>query len=111
LAALQTESTGFSYSIHVCYFPLPRQFHTAIVENNKETHPNSHLAFSVVPTTFQPFVFPIAWVIFLLKAKTIMQTPADFSYLTIILTVMVFLGGFCSDFNDYRFVYISSHNK
>jgi hypothetical protein len=33
LAALQTESTGFSlYSIHVCYFPLPRQFHTAIVE-------------------------------------------------------------------------------
>jgi hypothetical protein len=58
LAALQTESTGFSYFIHVCYF-LARQFHTAIVENNKETHPNSHLAFSVVPTTFQPFVFPM----------------------------------------------------
>jgi hypothetical protein len=34
---------------------------TAIVENNKEPHPNSHLAFSVVPATFQPFVFPIAW--------------------------------------------------
>jgi hypothetical protein len=38
LAALQTESTGFPCFIHVCYFPLPRQFHTAIVENNKETH-------------------------------------------------------------------------
>jgi hypothetical protein len=60
LAALQTESTGFPCFIHVCYFPLPRQFHTAIVENNKETH-IAPFGFSVVPTTFQPFVFPIAW--------------------------------------------------
>jgi Na+/proline symporter len=39
LAALQTESTGFSFVFYPCFiFLLPRQFHTAIVENNKETH-------------------------------------------------------------------------
>jgi hypothetical protein len=60
LAALQTESTGFSFVFYPCLlFSLPRQFHTAIVENNKETHPNP-FGFSVVPATFQPFVFPIA---------------------------------------------------
>jgi hypothetical protein len=61
--ALQTESTG-SCILSMFYFPLPRQFHTAIVENNKETHIRTAIwLFSVVPATFQPFVFPIAWAV------------------------------------------------
>jgi hypothetical protein len=42
-------------------FLLPRQFHTAIVENNSENIFEQHYGFPIVFITFNIFVFPIAW--------------------------------------------------
>ena len=43
-------------------FLLPRQFHTAIVENNKETHLKTAMwLFPLYLLVFNIFVFPIAW--------------------------------------------------
>jgi hypothetical protein len=90
---------------------LPRQFHTAIVENNKETHIRTAIwLFSVVPTTFQPFVFPSWGGNILLKAKTIIQIPIlDSSVFDNVLTVMVFLGGFSAAISMIIVSSISSH--
>ncbi len=81
-------------------FLLPRQFHTAIVENNKETHIRTAIwLFPLYLLLFNLFVFPIAWggnILFEGKDHN-----ADTYSLLIpqlfdnnILTVMVFLGGF-----------------
>jgi Na+/proline symporter/signal transduction histidine kinase len=81
-------------------FLLPRQFHTAIVENNKETHIRTAIwLFPLYLLLFNLFVFPIAWggnILFEGKNHN-----ADTYSLLIpqlfdnnILTVMVFLGGF-----------------
>nr|WP_309758765.1 sensor histidine kinase [Flavobacterium sp.] len=81
-------------------FLLPRQFHTAIVENNKESHIRTAIwLFPLYLLLFNLFVFPIAWggnILFEGKDHN-----ADTYSLLIpqlfdnnILTVMVFLGGF-----------------
>jgi len=81
-------------------FLLPRQFHTAIVENNKETHLRT--AMWLLPLyllLFNIFVFPIAWggnILFEgkgLNSDTYsLLIPQFFNNNT--LTVLVFLGGF-----------------
>jgi len=43
-------------------FLLPRQFHTSIVENNKEAHIKTAMwLFPLYLLLFNIFVFPIAW--------------------------------------------------
>ncbi|WP_339920564.1 sensor histidine kinase [uncultured Flavobacterium sp.] len=81
-------------------FLLPRQFHTAIVENNKETHIRTAIwLFPLYLLLFNIFVFPIAWggnILFEgqgLNADTYsLLIPQFFNNNT--LTVLVFLGGF-----------------
>lgn len=81
-------------------FLLPRQFHTAVVENNREKHVKT--AMWVLPLylfIFNFFVFPIAW-----GGNVIFQNQsmdADFYSLLIpqfhnnqVITLLVFLGGF-----------------
>ena len=81
-------------------FLLPRQFHTAIIENNKETHIKTALwLFPLYLLLFNLFVFPIAWggnILFEGKGHN-----SDTYSLLIpqlydnnVLTIMVFLGGF-----------------
>ena len=81
-------------------FLLPRQFHTSIVENNKETHIRKAIwLFPLYLLLFNIFVFPIAWggnILF--DGKEL--NPDTYSLLipqffnNNILTVLVFLGGF-----------------
>lgn len=81
-------------------FLLPRQFHTAIVENNKETHiKTATWLFPLYLLLFNIFVFPIAWggnILF--KGKGLnsdtysLLIPQLFN--NNFLTVLVFLGGF-----------------
>jgi Na+/proline symporter/nitrogen-specific signal transduction histidine kinase len=81
-------------------FLLPRQFHTAIVENNNEKHITTALwLFPLYLLLFNIFVFPIAWggnILFEgkgLNADTYsLLIPQFFDNNT--LTVLVFLGGF-----------------
>ena len=81
-------------------FLLPRQFHTAIVENNKETHLKTAMwLFPLYLLLFNIFVFPIAWggnILFEgkgLNSDTYsLLIPQFFNNNT--LTVLVFLGGF-----------------
>ncbi|QZK89358.1 sensor histidine kinase [Flavobacterium sp. CHNK8] len=81
-------------------FLLPRQFHTAIVENNKETHIRTAIwLFPLYLLLFNIFVFPIAWggnILFEGKGHNSdtysLLIPQLFDNDT--LTVMVFLGGF-----------------
>jgi Na+/proline symporter/signal transduction histidine kinase len=81
-------------------FLLPRQFHTAIVENNKESHIKT--AMWLLPLyllLFNVFVFPIAWggnILFEGKGFNSdtysLLIPQFFN--NNVLTVFVFLGGF-----------------
>lgn len=81
-------------------FILPRQFHTAIVENNKEKHIRT--AIWLLPLyllLFNIFVYPIAWggnILFgtqTLNSDTYsLLIPQHFN--NNLLTVIVFLGGF-----------------
>ena len=81
-------------------FLLPRQFHTAIVENNKETHLRTAMwLFPLYLLLFNIFVFPIAWggnILFEGKGFNSdtysLLIPQFFNNNT--LTVLVFLGGF-----------------
>ena len=81
-------------------FLLPRQFHTAIVENNKETHLRTAMwLFPLYLLLFNIFVFPIAWggnILFEgkgLNSDTYsLLIPQFFNNNT--LTVLVFFGGF-----------------
>lgn len=81
-------------------FLLPRQFHTAIVENNKETHIRTAIwLFPLYLLLFNIFVFPIAWggnILFEGKGHNSdtysLLIPQLFN--NNILTVLVFLGGF-----------------
>ena len=81
-------------------FLLPRQFHTSIVENNKETHIRTAMwLFPLYLLLFNIFVFPIAWggnILFHgqgLNSDTYsLLIPQFFNNNT--LTVLVFLGGF-----------------
>ena len=81
-------------------FLLPRQFHTAIVENNKETHIRTAIwLFPLYMLLFNLFVFPIAWggnILFDGKGNNSdtysLLIPQLFDNTT--LTVLVFLGGF-----------------
>lgn len=81
-------------------FLLPRQFHTAIVENNKETHIRTAIwLFPLYLLLFNIFVFPIAWggnILFEGKGHNSdtysLLIPQLFD--NNILTVLVFLGGF-----------------
>ena len=81
-------------------FLLPRQFHTAIVENNKETHIRTAIwLFPLYMLLFNLFVFPIAWggnILFEGKGHNSdtysLLIPQLFDNTT--LTVLVFLGGF-----------------
>ena len=81
-------------------FLLPRQFHTAIVENNKETHIRTAIwLFPLYMLLFNLFVFPIAWggnILFDGKGHNSdtysLLIPQLFDNTT--LTVLVFLGGF-----------------
>jgi Na+/proline symporter/signal transduction histidine kinase len=81
-------------------FLLPRQFHTAIVENNKETHIRTAIwLFPLYLLLFNLFVFPIAWggnILFEGKGHNSdtysLLIPQFFD--NNVLTVMVFLGGF-----------------
>ncbi|MFV8392386.1 ATP-binding protein [Flavobacterium sp. LB2P6] len=81
-------------------FLLPRQFHTAIVENNKETHIRTAIwLFPLYLLLFNIFVFPIAWggnILFEGKGHNSdtysLLIPQLFD--NNVLTVMVFLGGF-----------------
>ena len=81
-------------------FLLPRQFHTAIVENNKETHIRTAIwLFPLYLLLFNIFVFPIAWggnILFEgqnLKSDTYSLLIPQF-FNNNVLTVLVFLGGF-----------------
>jgi Na+/proline symporter/nitrogen-specific signal transduction histidine kinase len=81
-------------------FLLPRQFHTAIVENNKETHIRTAIwLFPLYLLLFNIFVFPIAWggnILFEgqgLNADTYSLLIPQF-FNNKLLTVLVFLGGF-----------------
>ncbi|NRT13314.1 ATP-binding protein [Flavobacterium sp. 14A] len=81
-------------------FLLPRQFHTSIVENNKEKHIQTAIwLFPLYLLLFNIFVYPIAWggnILFegqRLNADTYsLLIPQYFD--NKFLTVMVFLGGF-----------------
>lgn len=81
-------------------FLLPRQFHTAIVENNKESHIKTAMwLFPLYLLLFNIFVFPIAWGGNILFEG--MGHNSDTYSLLIpqffnnnLITVMVFLGGF-----------------
>lgn len=81
-------------------FLLPRQFHTAIVENNKETHIQTAIwLFPLYLLLFNIFVFPIAWggnILFEGKSNNSdtysLLIPQFFD--NNVLTVLVFLGGF-----------------
>ena len=81
-------------------FLLPRQFHTAIVENNKETHIRTAIwLFPLYLLLFNIFVFPIAWggnILFEgqnLNSDTYSLLIPQF-FNNNVLTVLVFLGGF-----------------
>src|SRR3970040_253612 len=81
-------------------FLLPRQFHTAIVENNKETHIRTAIwLFPLYLLLFNIFVFPIAWggnILFEgkgLNSDTYSLLIPQF-FDNNFLTVLVFLGGF-----------------
>jgi Na+/proline symporter/signal transduction histidine kinase len=81
-------------------FLLPRQFHTAIVENNKETHIRTAIwLFPLYLLLFNIFVFPIAWggnILFEgkgLNSDTYSLLIPQF-FNNNLLTVLVFLGGF-----------------
>lgn len=81
-------------------FILPRQFHTAIVENNQEKHIRTAIwLFPLYLLLFNVFVFPIAWggnILFgsqSLNSDTYsLLIPQHFN--NNFLTVIVFLGGF-----------------
>jgi signal transduction histidine kinase len=81
-------------------FLLPRQFHTAIVENNKESHIRTAMwLFPLYLLLFNLFVFPIAWggnILFEgkgLNSDTYSLLIPQF-FNNNFLTVLVFLGGF-----------------
>lgn len=81
-------------------FLLPRQFHTAIVENNKEKHIQTAIwLFPLYLLLFNIFVYPIAWggnILFEgqgLNADTYSLLIPQF-FNNRFLTVLVFLGGF-----------------
>jgi Na+/proline symporter/nitrogen-specific signal transduction histidine kinase len=81
-------------------FLLPRQFHTAIVENNKEKHIQTAIwLFPLYLLLFNIFVYPIAWggnILFEgqgLNADTYSLLIPQF-FNNKFLTVVVFLGGF-----------------
>ncbi|VXB91641.1 Sodium:proline symporter [Flavobacterium sp. 9AF] len=81
-------------------FLLPRQFHVAVVENNRERHIKTALwVFPFYLLIFNIFVFPIAWggnVLFLgedKNADTFSLLIPQY-YNNTFLTVIVFLGGF-----------------
>ncbi|MBC5836885.1 ATP-binding protein [Flavobacterium muglaense] len=81
-------------------FLLPRQFHTSIIENNKETHIRTAIwLFPLYLLLFNVFVFPIAWggnILFQGKgfnSDTYSLLIPQF-YNKNYLTVLVFLGGF-----------------
>jgi signal transduction histidine kinase len=81
-------------------FLLPRQFHTAIIENNKESHIKTAIwLFPLYLLLFNLFVFPIAWggnILFEGKGHNSdtysLLIPQLFN--NNVLTIMVFLGGF-----------------
>ena len=81
-------------------FLLPRQFHTSIVENNKESHIKTAMwLFPLYLLLFNVFVFPIAWggnILFQGKGFNSdtysLLIPQFFN--NNFLTVLVFLGGF-----------------
>jgi Na+/proline symporter/signal transduction histidine kinase len=81
-------------------FLLPRQFHTAIVENNRESHIKTAMwLFPLYLLLFNVFVFPIAWggnILFQGKGMNSdtysLLIPQYFD--NNFLTVLVFLGGF-----------------
>ncbi len=81
-------------------FLLPRQFHTSIVENNKEAHIKTAMwLFPLYLLLFNIFVFPIAWggnILFQGKGFNSdtysLLIPQFFHNNT--LTILVFLGGF-----------------
>ena len=81
-------------------FLLPRQFHVAIVENNKESHIKTAVwLFPLYLLLFNIFVFPIAWggnILFQGKGMNSdtysLLIPQYFD--NNFLTVLVFLGGF-----------------
>jgi signal transduction histidine kinase len=81
-------------------FLLPRQFHTSIVENNKESHIKTAMwLFPLYLLLFNIFVFPIAWggnILFQGKGFNSdtysLLIPQFFN--NNFLTVLVFLGGF-----------------
>ena len=81
-------------------FLLPRQFHTSIVENNKETHLRTAMwLFPLYLLLFNIFVFPIAWggnILFHgqgLNSDTYSLLIPQF-FNNNAFTVLVFLGGF-----------------
>lgn len=81
-------------------FLLPRQFHVAVVENNRENHVNTAVwLFPLYLLIFNIFVYPIAWGGNILFENANVNSdmyslliPQLFNNKT--LTVMVFLGGF-----------------